>query len=1666
MKRINIFLKVFCFLAVVFPFVGTACKPADPLSSRTNSPKYLLNGTFEDTFGNFDYYSIENGTEYAIALKESARGNAGTITIPTEYNGKPVTGIWRSGFYKSHYSTINIPTAITVIDYEAFLGSYITTLTIPASVTDIGEGAFYACRKLTKATLQNSTTSSSVSSACSCTEVVEPSNEERHDSTLKLIPSFCFFNCIALKELVLPQSIEEIGYEAFFDCYSLFSTISFANIKTINSRAFQDCKALKKVYISSSFFAIDQTTQKPVGIMGENAFIGCNSNLEFYLVGDENDITTWRGLAANTNWNCKSEYVAPGEPNNPDVSASNRYTYHISDADASYTNDWIYTVNNGNVEITSYIGPTSIDGNSIEFLTIPDEIPSGSGNKVRTIHINAFSSVKALLKRLYLPKTLERIENGMFDGGYTNLEVIDDNTAATCTNDSAAQSLTPRIILNGITDLKYIGAEAFVSMAKLTSITKLYLPYSIIAVGRNAFGSTANSKHLTKVTDFKWDYDDTKSALEVIGREAFYMIGRSATNGSYLNGNNHQNYLTNTGTHNYELTTLIIPRTFKHFGIKETYSTITTEADDANFGVRAFAGSPLLEKVIFKGSNTKTETTDLIIPSLTFARNQNLRTIVFEERKDRGISFHTVNGLYQPAIGWSAGKGSNDFGGDPALQTLVLPNKNTTLYIQDFAFQGNSRAAIYLSSTLSSSKIKRYSKDRSCSSVVSNISSNSTAFSEETIKNWRTIGNEEPYNTTVYPGYDFSANHNAFGIDQKMPVYENVLYKDQVTNNSNTINVEVGTGNTNEYIVKDKCSFVCNTPTGKATMTNYLYDRHDSSFTGTATVPASVANSNSVSYDVTVIGASAFSACYCDTNSYNGYGSYKDLTAVVIPDGITEIQEYAFMRAYGVTKVSTNVTNSDYVMPSSLTSIGRHAFAFCNIVKCLNIPTTCTFYETTQSDTPGTGTLTCAFINNFSLRKITFGNNETYSDYYETTTYTHSGDTYTSALYSKSTTTGNKSALLMVLNRDVADYHAESQDATVEPVNINGVATDCARFNGAYRNHFLFGAFKMCYWIESLITGTAIDGDLSQPLISGIRENVYLNIPYNFVKDNAALKPALKAISINGTTEFATPAYSFAGCDLQVIELPYIKDGVIPAGLFSFLEYEHVIFRTPDQNGDLADCPEGVLDLRYTGYAGIAAEAFKGSIISEVIAPKPYEEDPNNPGDFLPNNFFIDTDAFAECEGLTNIDFSNVTGTVTLTAAFRKATIQNDLFDFGTSAYIEFGAETFKECSFPGHSFEFPVKTREIGASCFEGCAVGYGQTGANDKTLKYVTAAGDLVHMKRITDPDEIDAKNSNQNNWDKKDIGFKQIGNYAFYKCDNLISFPFANFTELERIGHYAFSMHQNYRASDGALATDDNAHINQYHANSATLTSDGRVILPASLTNLGVGAFHSSCITYVKIQSSYLRFERGAVHSASTLAQYNKGMNTFRVCKQLVEVFFTNPDCELPWWKYYTSSEGGQENIFSNCTSITKITLPTGYDIQHFGTSTDKKYRPDSMVYNSNGTGRIYCYKKTKDMIKDVAGASGSDYWVSEKWRNSNPKVLPVVFYVTVNTDLATNASGTWAEIRLQSEYWTAINDEIVYLGKIDGAIASDGTIKFTEKVNGKAYIVNGSGVSLEP
>lgn len=1467
-------------------------------------------------------------------------------------------------------------------------------------------------------------------------------------SELKLIPSYCFFRCTSLLDISLPSKVNEIGEEAFNGCTALATKIYFQNIEFIRERAFQGCVGLRAIYISKSMFNDADGT---VGTIEPHAFNNCHENLTVYLCGDENSITTnW--LPNHSNWRLTNDYGEVTECKVGYVDASN-----------SFNADWTYTYDDttGEATLTEYHGkaPTSNGG----FIVVPNKV---EGHIVTKIGRDVFNlnNVKSILKRLYLPTTLKAIDNQMFGYEYPCLYIVDDNKSCSDDVGKTDDQIDGRIDLSGLTDLEFIGTRAFCASTNgkgigngvwytddngtpnnknddikhyyYEKIKKLHLPSRLVAVGDEAFG-IFQKRVLPYVTEFNWDYDSEKSRLECIGCDAFYGLGyieianKGKNNEGEIGGNELE-------WRPHSKSTLIFPKTFKYFGItnkpnndlkndryRYNNKAAATAAGISTFDfnahtqtiakaarpAHAFLGCSLIKKVVFKGSMIENDPKcgDLIIPLQTFCFNESLETIVFEERRGHAILFHTQSGgsnnnhYAQESIGGNSGRGSNDFRGEPFLQTFVLPNKYTNLIFQPFAFHGNSRAALYLSGNLPSNGVytgtNLYSNKTDGHWLnMANYTISKTLMTDAVFKSyqWKNIANEVCYKEAKnasekgYYGFCFTKDArnqaaldeeadpstNTFSINQEMPVYDNVYFYDDETK------AEVGkdvSGNKNPRIftTSDKCAYLCEENESHekvATMTKYLYNLHDEDADRSTARVKKTVTVDGVNYEVRYIGDSAFSACYCDGTGVPDPNNYTDLQHIVLPDTIEEIGEYAFIRTYALQDISSYsdvISNASEGMPKNLEKIGKGAFMFSEIKAVRKIPYGCQLYETYEDTSKDISKIPSAFSNAVSLRKITFLNEAktaevNVSKYYTATTYSYNGaqnsDTYTSALYSNNITEEakqNEDKLLIVLNRDVADYEATSED-----LKANTAGTGYY-FDGQYKsNPFLFGAYKMGYWIEELKCGLpTVDPNSNpagkpyiQPLFSAVgtrakgngstvpltKKPIYLGVA-GYLYDG--LDCDLETIEGNVLN---MPQYAFNGCEaLLTVNFPQQANGEVPNGLFANVTKEATQYNTVDPSTDaIIHGDAHTLNLLDSGYISLGSESFKNnSSIYAFIAPDV-------------ENFTIGDSAFESCSKLTTIDLSHVTGTLTIGAnAFKNigknaANNQPVSIIWPNDATVIIGDNAFNGFT-KLTTLQLPKGLSSLGSSAFAGCT-----------SLASVTCSDNLTALT--------------------------SIGSSAFSGCTGLNRFDFDRLTALTSIGSSAFY-------------------------NTGTLSLNGEISLNA--TSIGSSAFSKSKVTVVNILSNSVTI----------------GSSAFESCTSLQAFRFSKSNCT---WG------GSGVDIFKNCTSLTELQLPSSYNVGNSGASI--------IGGCTNANFAIYLHHK----YGDVSSITGS-------WRIID-SVPTDDYYFKVDTigdlDDANEISISGGTINgdLNLEHWADVNGDgkATYIGTIQSY--SGGVVTFST-----GYVLDSNG-----
>ena len=274
------------------------------------------------TIDEISYY-VGNGE---VTLLKCPTTKTGSVVIPTEVNGFPVTKInndafsgcasitqvsipdtviyiGANAFYKcSTLKTANIPKGLKEIPSSMFSSCYqLTNMEIPFGVTKIGGGAFSFCYQITSMVLPETVTSIGNSAFWYCsrlysvnipsgvTELGEGVFYMNKFSSIELpeclttIPSNLFSDCVNLKSITIPDGVTLIDSFAFGDCTSLTEIVIPEGVTRTAYCAFSGCTALKVVTIPTTLTDMHNNT----------AFSGCNAITDVYYNGSR---TQWNKI--------------------------------------------------------------------------------------------------------------------------------------------------------------------------------------------------------------------------------------------------------------------------------------------------------------------------------------------------------------------------------------------------------------------------------------------------------------------------------------------------------------------------------------------------------------------------------------------------------------------------------------------------------------------------------------------------------------------------------------------------------------------------------------------------------------------------------------------------------------------------------------------------------------------------------------------------------------------------------------------------------------------------------------------------------------------------------------------------------------------------------------------------------------------------------------------------------------------------------------------------------------------------------------------------------------------------------------------------------------------------------------------------------------------------
>lgn len=270
------------------------------------------------------------------------KGEEEVVTIPSEYDGKPVVCIESYAFKGCDFITgINIPDTIIWIEHSAFSGCnsisdinfadsvisvennifegtewynsqpdgmiYLgkiaygykgempenTTITIADGTRGIAGSAFAECSGLAGIEIPDSVMSIGISAFQDCTSLADVHIPD----AVTEISQQLFYGCSSLTGINIPDGVTTIGALAFSDCTSLTSVNFPESVTTIGAWAFNKCSYLESVTIPDSVTTIGEYAFEScsaltaidipdsVTYLGESSFKGCSALTKIDIPG-------------------------------------------------------------------------------------------------------------------------------------------------------------------------------------------------------------------------------------------------------------------------------------------------------------------------------------------------------------------------------------------------------------------------------------------------------------------------------------------------------------------------------------------------------------------------------------------------------------------------------------------------------------------------------------------------------------------------------------------------------------------------------------------------------------------------------------------------------------------------------------------------------------------------------------------------------------------------------------------------------------------------------------------------------------------------------------------------------------------------------------------------------------------------------------------------------------------------------------------------------------------------------------------------------------------------------------------------------------------------------------------------------------------------------------
>ena len=392
------------------------------------------------TIGSYCFYNTGSQTDDVFEL-----------TLPDS-----VVNIEEYAFYASGLRKINISESsnLAYMGDSAFSSCELSKIYFPATIRKIGTSAFYGCDSLE--TVQFAEDCSIISIGTGAFQFCMALKNIKIPESVQNIGDYAFYQCNQLEELVLSTNVDFIGESSFESCGGITAVDFPENLRYIGDRAFFGCK-ISNVHIPEGVEYIGD------GVFSHNYIeqITLDTNNEAFIL--EDDVLLTRDMERLVIF-----------PNGSDMSS-----YEIPDG--------VKTVAEG-----------AFFASQLQSVVLPDTLTE--------INDTAFSNCRQL-ETIIIPEGVREIGYATFSSCWKLREIEIPGSVHTIGKYAfeGCKVLETACLHDGVRKLDH---NVFSSCSKLETIQ---LPASVIFLGQNVFGDTTRKVILYSGTAGDWNRIDDRS---------------------------------------------------------------------------------------------------------------------------------------------------------------------------------------------------------------------------------------------------------------------------------------------------------------------------------------------------------------------------------------------------------------------------------------------------------------------------------------------------------------------------------------------------------------------------------------------------------------------------------------------------------------------------------------------------------------------------------------------------------------------------------------------------------------------------------------------------------------------------------------------------------------------------------------------------------------------------------------------------------------------------------------------------------------------------------------------------------------------------------------------------------------------------------------------------